>query len=110
METKETVVQLANDFEFTVDTLNVNYNPADKTKSLTFIKNFKDAMIKEVENQLTPENMRFITVMKNGKKIYELEDYTEIISADVNIDSDNQVFTVRAVIPTTTVSGGDSVE
>jgi len=99
MEQKEITLRLSNDFEFTVDTININYNPVDKTKSLTFIKNFKDIKIKEIEEQLTPENMQMITVFKNDSKAYELEDYTEITSMDVNIDTYNQVFTVRAVIP-----------
>ena len=103
----EIVIKLSNDFEFSVDALSVNYSPHDKCKSLMFVKHFKDCKIREIEEQLTPENMEIITVLRGGVAVYELENYTEIVSADVNIDRENQVFTVRAAIPK---SGGDTDE
>jgi len=96
---KETVLRLVNGFEFTVDSVNVNYNPSDKSKSLTLIKHFRDIKIREIEEELTPENMKTIAVSKGGGVVYILEDYTEITSADINIDHDNQIYTVRAVQP-----------
>ena len=107
---KETVLKLADNFEFSVDYFNVNYNPADKTKSLTFTKYFKDIKIREVENNLTPENMKTIKVLKSGSVVYELDGYTEITSMDVNIDKETQVFTVRAVQAKASVAGGDNGE
>ena len=104
---KETILKLSNDFEFSVDALSVNYSPHDKCKSLMFVKHFKDCKIREIEEQLTAENMQTITVLKGKNVVYELENYTEIVSADVNIDRDNQVFTVRAAIPKI---GGDTGE
>ena len=96
---KEPVLKLANDFEFTVNSLSVNYFAADKSRSLVFIKYFEDTKIKEIEAQLLPENMETITVSKNNSVVYELEGYTELVSADINIDSNNQIFTVRAAQP-----------
>ena len=95
----EPVLKLANDFEFTVNSLSVNYYPADKSRSLVFIKYFEDAKIKEIEEQLLPENMKTIIVLKNSNTIYELDGYTELVSADINIDQNNQIFTVRAAQP-----------
>ena len=99
MEQKEVTLKLADGYEFVVDSVNVNYNPATKAKSVTFIQHFADGQVQEIEERLTPENLQHISVFKNGGKIYELEGYTEITSMDVNIDRLNQVFTVRAVSP-----------
>jgi len=107
---KDTVLKLADNFEFSVDYFNVNYNPADKSKSLTFTKYFKDIKIREIENNLTPENMAIIKVLKSGSVVYELDGFTEITSMDVNIDKETQVFTVRAVQTKASVSGGDTSE
>ena len=96
---KETTLKLANGFEFTVDSLSVNLNPSEKNKSLTFIKHFRDIKIREIEEELTPENMKTIAVMKNCGVVYVLEGFTDITSADINIDRDNQIYTVRAVQP-----------
>jgi len=96
----EPVLKLANDFEFTVNTLSVNhYYLPDNSRSFVFIKHFEDTSINEVEEQLTPENMETITVLKNGKTVYELEGYTQLVSVDINIDQHNQIFTVRAGQP-----------
>ena len=104
----DTKLKLSNGFEFTVDSLNVNYNPFDKSRSLTFIKHFRDIKIREIETELTPDNMKTIAVSKGGGVVYALEGFTEITSADINIDRDNQIYTVRAVTPKIDASGGDA--